>query len=79
MTITNEQITNFADSRETSVELAQAILEHTYDHENDCVDLAAAHDEWENAYDMESIVARAWELAAADENELFWGEESFTR
>lgn len=68
MYVTTETAAEFANSREISNEIAQAILEMANDEEQ-------ANAIWEDpdnsAYAR--VVARAWELADAEETELFWG------
>lgn len=71
--MTSQTILKFADDRNTSIEVAQAIF-----------DIAAAGDEhrmWESPTQAEiaAVEARAWELAADDEDELFWGVETISR
>lgn len=71
--MTSQTILKFADDRNTSIEVAQAIF-----------DIAAAGDEhrmWESPTQAEiaAVEARAWELAADDEDKLFWGVETIRR
>lgn len=71
--MTSQTIRDFADKRETSIEVAQAIF-----------DIAAAGDEhrmWESPTQAEiaAVEARAWELAADDEDALVWGVETIRR
>lgn len=70
MTISRNEAAAFADARETSVEIAQAILEH-----------AAADRIWSSptASEMDEITARAWELADNDVQVLHWGQEEIYR
>jgi hypothetical protein len=60
----------FADSRETSPEVAQAIFNHTSS------DIEAQHI-WETptAAEEAAIMAEAWRLADPEESTLFWGGE----
>lgn len=66
------EVRSFADTRETSYEIAQAIF-----------DLFPGREEsvWaEPTYEQrEAVVSAAWEIAATDENTLNWGCERFTR
>lgn len=68
----SNEIRSFADSRETSYEIAQAIF-----------DLFPGNEKkiWEEPTDeqRESVVSAAWEMADADEDSLIWGCEKFSR
>ncbi|MCP1202224.1 YccJ family protein [Acetobacter oryzoeni] len=72
MTHFSNEIRSFADSRETSYEIAQAIF-----------DLFPGNEEnvWEEPSDAQrtAIVSAAWEMADADEDSLIWGCEKFSR
>lgn len=77
--IITADVESFVEGRETSNEIGRAILEFTYNADADDIDLEAAESEWENGYNFEKIVARAWEIADDDEQELHWGAETITR
>jgi len=64
----NQEITNFAQTHETSEEIVIAIFEVSESKEQ-------AKEIWENGQD--GIVERAFELT--DEDELFWGDSVFNR
>jgi hypothetical protein len=71
-----DEVERWADVRNTSTEIAQAILEHV-DFDED-----AAQVIWQDGCDTETndkIMARAWALADADTEKLFWGEATETR
>lgn len=61
-----------AASRETSEEIMVAIAERSADTDE-------LNHIWENGTDAEAIQERAWQLAAEDEDELYWGEETISR
>ena len=63
----------FASPRETSDEIAQAIL--TLDSDRDAAAI------WTDPTDAEraAVIAEAWNLADADESELNWGTERICR
>ena len=61
-----------ASSRETSVEIMYAIAEAADD-------TVALESIWENGTNQGAILARAWEIADDDTEQLFWGCESFER
>jgi hypothetical protein len=68
-----QNITEFASCRETSKEIALAIFE-----------IAAEGDEnrlWQDPTEgeMVRVIARAWEIADAEENTLFWGCATIAR
>lgn len=63
------EISEWADPRKTSDEIAQAILEIAVDWDD-------AQRIWEEGCDAETeakIRARAWELADPEEDHLWWG------
>ena len=66
------QLAQDAANRETSVEIMYAIAEAAGD-------TVALESIWENGTYIDEIVARAWELADDDTEQLFWGCESFER
>lgn len=72
MTHFSNEIRSFADSRETSYEIAQAIF-----------DLFPGNEEsvWAEPTDVQrdAVVSAAWEMADADEDRLVWGCEKFSR
>ena len=61
-----------AASRETSIEIMEAIAERASD-------VAEFKSIWENGTNQDAILARAWELADDDTDTLYWGCESFDR
>ena len=65
-----ESLEKWAETRETSLEIAQAIKEIAPENMNEV---------WENpASSKKSILKRAFEIANwTHEDELFWGEEKF--
>ncbi|WP_264041291.1 YccJ family protein [Pectobacterium carotovorum] len=67
--MTNSTIKSFADSRETSIEIAEAIFELAGNDES------VAQSIWENGDDRVAPLA----FSKTDEDELFWGEEKVTR
>ncbi|MEI7177110.1 YccJ family protein [Pectobacterium carotovorum] len=67
--MTNETIKSFADSRETSIEIAEAIFELAGNDES------VAQAIWENGDARVATLA----FSKTDENELFWGEEKVVR
>lgn len=68
MYVTAETAAAFSATREISNEIAMAILEISETEEQ-------AQAIWEDPTESErmQVVSRAWELAADDETELFWG------
>lgn len=72
MTHFSDEIRAFADSRETSYEIAQAIF-----------DLFPGQEEnvWAEPTDVQrdDVVAMAWEMADAETDSLIWGCEKFSR
>lgn len=72
MTQFSNEIRSFADSRETSYEIAQALF--------DLFPENAARI-WEEPTDTQraAVVSAAWKLADSDEDCLTWGCEKFRR
>lgn len=72
MTHFSDEIRAFADSRETSYEIAQAIF-----------DLFPGQEEnvWAEPTDVQrdDVVAMAWEMADAETDSLIWGCKKFSR
>lgn len=72
MTHFSNEIRAFADSRETSYEIAQAIF-----------DLFPGQEEnvWAEPTDVQrdDVVSMAWKMADADTDSLIWGCEKFSR
>ncbi|MFT9347670.1 MAG: hypothetical protein ABF562_03040 [Gluconobacter japonicus] len=68
----NSEIRNFADSRETSYEIAAALIELFPE---------TAEQVWDAPTDDQSaqVISRAWELADAEEDALNWGAERIVR
>ena len=66
--VTSQEITEFASSREISDEIAQAILEMS------AGDADRAQEIWENGDEADQVVARAWQLADAETDTLYWGD-----
>lgn len=71
--MTSQTIRDFADKRETSIEVAIAIFEIANAGEEDRV--------WDSPTSAEfaAITTRAWELSDDDEDKLFWGVETIRR
>ena len=72
--VTLTQVKDFANTRETSNEIAQAILEVATDEGH-----AAEIREVPAPKEMEQVIARAWELADGETTSLYWGQEEITR
>lgn len=72
MTTFNSEIRDFADSRETSNEIAAALIELFPD---------MAEQVWDAPTEEQSaqVISRAWELADAEEDTLNWGCERIVR
>lgn len=68
----SNEIRSFADSRETSYEIAQAIFDLFPGQEKSI---------WEEPTDEQrnAVVSAAWGMADADEDSLVWGCEKLTR
>lgn len=73
MTYAPMNVREFASTRETSIEIALAIFEIATE--------GAESDVWTapTGEQAETVVARAWQLADADETDLHWGNEVFSR
>jgi hypothetical protein len=75
MKTTHEEIARWADSHESSKEIARAILEIATDEEQ-------AEDIWEQPEYfgvVDQVSRRAFELAGGDAAELHWGISTLTR
>ena len=72
--VTLTQAKDFANTRETSDEIAQAILEIATDE-------ADAAEIWEEPSDEQKriVVKRAFELAVDETASLYWGQTEITR
>ncbi|QUI71280.1 YccJ family protein [Pseudoalteromonas sp. M8] len=65
----NVNLQNWADSRETSLEIAEAIFELANNNET------LAQEMWEEGDDRVQVLA----FSKTDEDELFWGNTTLTR
>ena len=74
MSTTSSFIREWAQSRETSDEVARAIFELSNDGQE-------TQRLWESpsAEEQKRIIKRAWEIAEPDEGALYWGTEVYTR
>lgn len=81
----NHHLTNYrgslqqwADTHNTSIEIAIAIHEQAAKYEH-LAKMADVESIWQDADDREirDIIVRAWDLADDDEEELHWGSDSY--
>lgn len=71
--ITRAQIESFAETRETSLEIAESILIEAQGDESLAADI------WQNAEGEQKlrIVERAWNIAGTGVEALYWGGEEY--
>ena len=69
-----EELTQWADSGETSIEVAYAIMELATDKSNAMIIWGAPTDE-----QYAAVIKKAWALADEDEDTIAWGSEALRR
>lgn len=72
----NQSLAQWADARQTSIEIARAIKDAARNRAGDGLDIETAmQDLWEGPTDAERALIEAAAFATTDEDELHWGVE----